>query len=54
MAVRRPGALRTRFLRTARRKGEEAAVVAVARFMLKTVYQLLKQHQPYREDAGSS
>lgn len=54
VAVRRPGALRNRFLRTSRRKGQKVALVAVARFMLKTVYQMLKQKQPYREDTGSS
>lgn len=54
VAVRRSGAFRRQFLRTARRHGEKIAIVAVARFMLKTVYQLLKHQQPYREDAGSS
>ncbi len=53
-AARQPGALRYRFEETAHRKGRKVAIVALARFMLKTVYHLLKEQQPYREDAGSS
>jgi transposase len=54
VAARQPGALRNRFEQTARRKGRKVAMIALARFMLKTVYHLLKEQQPYREDAGSS
>ncbi len=54
VAARQPGALRDRFEQTARRKGRKVAIVALARFMLKTAYHLLKDQQPYREDAGSS